>query len=79
MGFWYHYSGTIHRNDALPKVEKLKHLSTYPTDQAKQSVEGNRIAERKCDFAITGLQEQFGRTHRLVHEHLDNLLAILSV
>lgn len=38
MGFSVHFNVTIHKNDALPRIDKLKYLITYLSDQAKEAI-----------------------------------------
>ncbi|XP_037514124.1 uncharacterized protein LOC119390576 [Rhipicephalus sanguineus] len=79
QGLWDQYRVSIHDNDWIPKIDKIKYLLTYLTGAAKAAIQGICLAEANYDVAIQILSDRFGRRDMLVDDHLDNLLSVAPV
>ncbi|KAH7948470.1 hypothetical protein HPB52_022980 [Rhipicephalus sanguineus] len=77
QAFWDYYDATIHQNNDLPRIKKLKYLLTYLTGSDMRSIKGIRLAKQNYDLAIKTLTDQFGRRDLLINEDVYHLSALI--
>lgn len=50
--FWSEFESTIHKNSALPEIDKFKYLSSYLTGRAAAAIEGLTLTDRNYEIPL---------------------------
>lgn len=77
--FWNEFESTIHKNSALPAIDKFKYLSSYLTGRAAAAIEGLTLTDRNYEIAVKTLLERFGKDEVIIEDHMSRLLSIRPV
>ena len=60
------YESTIHKNDAITKVDKFNYLSSLLEGTALRAIQGLNLTNANYDAAVEILQDRFGRPQQVI-------------
>ena len=71
--FWDLFKSTVHENNGIQKVDKLKSLLEGP---AARAIQGLTLSDANYDAAIDLLVKQSGKPQAIITTHMDELLKV---
>ena len=75
-GFWDSFKVAVHENPQLSEVDKYNYLHSLLEGAVAPAIQGLTLTSVNYKSAIDILQEQFGKTQRIITSHMDELLKI---
>ncbi|XP_064483072.1 uncharacterized protein LOC135395916 [Ornithodoros turicata] len=79
QGFWDQFRATVHDNQRLTDVNRLKYLVSLVTGPAARAIEGLTILDGNYATAVEILKKRFGKSELLVTEHMGSLFDLKPV
>ncbi|XP_064464312.1 uncharacterized protein LOC135375565 [Ornithodoros turicata] len=79
QGFWDQFRASIHENERLTDVNKLKYLVSLVSGPAARAIEGLSISDENYTTAVDILQKRFGKDDLLVTENMGRLFELRTV
>ncbi|XP_064475626.1 uncharacterized protein LOC135389518 [Ornithodoros turicata] len=79
QGFWDQFRATVHDNQRLTDVNRLKYLVSLVIGPAARAIEGLTILDGNYATAVEILKKRFGKSELLVTEHMGSLFDLKPV
>ena len=76
--FWDQFSAIIDNSEELPDVVKFTYLRSLLKGEAKSVIAGLSLTGAHYKAAKTSLTKRYGRTERLIFEHINSLMNVTA-
>jgi hypothetical protein len=75
-GFWDSYQVAVHDNTLISPIDKFNYLNSLLEGTAARAIQGLSLTSANYEHAAALLKERFGKPHRVITLHMDELLKV---